>query len=94
MPAYAYPIHIDYNRRIIDYTTEHEITSITMTVEDLAFTDGLPFYISANGIEGYTVYVDRTRQETEAEYNVRIKRDEDYMKEYNRRKALKALKVN
>lgn len=87
MPAYAYPITIDYGKKTIK--KEHSFTlEGQLTVDKLKKIVGdLPFSIGEEDPweETYTIYWSEERLETDEEQANRIIREENYMKEYKKR---------
>lgn len=97
MPAYAYPIQIKRKRQTIRFEEKVKLTEDWLTLPTLAFVGNDTFSIcetehdSGTGTytSGYTVTVNRQRPETDDEMNTRIASEESYMREYERRKALR-----
>lgn len=95
MPAYAYAIPINRNKEIIVENIFHTLDDEMMTLEDMKELVGdNKFSIQAgceeNVIEQSVVLCIRTeREETDAEYASRIRKQEAYMAEYKRRQKLK-----
>lgn len=95
MPAYAYPIKVDREKKTITYWEDHNIDEDRLTLALLAPIVGeWTFTISEREVdtgigsmpdEGYTVSVFKSRQETDEELKARVCREESYMSEYNKR---------
>ena len=93
MPAYAYPIKIERERKTFTYYDTHEFNADELTVSDLqAIAGDNPFTVEREEECGvyYIIDVKKQRVESDEEYDKRIKKQEAYMAEYERRQKLKA----
>lgn len=96
MPAYAYPIHIDRNKKVFVENVYHTLDDELMTLADMKELVGdNKFSIQAgceeNVIEQSVVLcVQKERVETDEEYSNRIRKQEAYMAEYKRLQKPKA----
>jgi hypothetical protein len=89
MPAYAYPITIDRNKKTFQDTKTVRLDDKPLTIEKLAKVVGTnKFSIEPIGWElggGYEVSINVTRVETDKQLANRVAKEEKYMAEYNRR---------
>lgn len=96
MPAYAYPIKIDRNRKIFTENVYHTLSDEWMTLADIKDLVGDNRFSIEAGCEENVVEqsiilcVEKERVETDEEYESRIQQEEAYMAEYERRQKLKA----
>ncbi|HUM42161.1 MAG TPA: hypothetical protein PKI14_04355 [Fervidobacterium sp.] len=92
MAGYAYAIQIDYKKQKITNTRAHRLSSNTTNIDKLKkLTGDNDFYFDTDevfGENGMLLYVIEKRLETDAEQADRIAKEEAYMVEYNKRKAL------
>lgn len=102
MPAYAYRIIVKKQKQRVNDNKTFIIEGDSLTLDALreaGIAEGETFSISEtthnSGIEsyseGYEINVQRTRLETKEERDTRVAKEESYMAEYNRRKALKGI---
>ena len=87
MPPYAYPIKIDRKRQKIAFQ-ENKTFENMLTLADLKFVGNDPFSVDRDGHGYHEITVYRNRLETDQERDIRVAREESYMKEYNRRHQL------
>lgn len=93
MPAYAYPIKINYNKEKIAEYHRVKLPDGGITVSLLKEIVGDNTFVISNEEEHFwenqficwTTY----REETDEEQEVRIAKEEAYMVEYNKRKAIR-----
>lgn len=91
MPAYAYPIKVDRNRKIFTENVYHALSDELMTLADIKDLVGDNRFSIEAGCEENVVEqsvilcVRKEREETDEEYESRIQREEAYMEEYKRR---------
>lgn len=89
MSAYAYPIIIDYDKKTINETEIYYIEEDVITIKVLSDIVGEnKFSILEKEVPSdpaYKIEVYHSRLETDKEYNERIKKEESYMAEYNKR---------
>lgn len=91
MPAYAYPIKVDRNRKIFTENVYHALSDELMTLADIKDLVGDNRFSIEAGCEENVVEqsvilcVRKEREETDEEYESRIQREEAYMAEYKRR---------
>ena len=84
MPAYMYPININRKPKTICYRETKVIEVDFLNLNDLAFVGSDRFEIEQIPF-GYEITVYRTKLETKKQMQDRIKREEAYMVEYNKR---------
>lgn len=89
MPAYAYPVKINKNRKRIEFTEIKQIEhNLTLDKLQLINVDGDSFDAEPWEIgNGYTITIYRSRAETIEERNSRVAGEISYMEEYNKRKS-------
>ena len=85
MPAYMYPINIKREPKIIRFQETKQIESDILSLKDLQFVGEDKFDIELSPYNTYIITVYRSRLETSKEMNDRILKEENYMKEYNKR---------
>lgn len=85
MPAYAYAIKIDRNRQTVSETLHRKLPDEELSLSDLrdlGVKETDTFYIAS---DEKTMLIYRKRPETDEEMSKRIAKEENYMKEYNKR---------
>lgn len=86
MPAYAYPITIELNKKAIAYDTQHEIDASSLTLDMLRPIVGTHrFTVKDADWSGYVITVHQSRLETDDEQAARIAKEQRYMDEYHKR---------
>ena len=97
MPAYAYAITVNPKHEVISFNETRDIHKEDLTLADLEWVGEDTFSIqdgvdNDNGVrEGcfYRVYAHRSRLETDEERDTRVRRERQYVAEYERRQVEK-----
>jgi len=85
VPAYAYPIRVDKELKTIRFDEVKTLDDSGITLDDLKFTKGDVFSIEEQDWGGYIISVSRSKLETLKQRDIRVRKEESYMEEYNRR---------
>jgi hypothetical protein len=98
MPAYAYPIEIVREPKVLSYTKEYDLGyDPSLSIQCLRKKYGIKdektlFSIHQEESSKYTLVVSLKKKETKKQMNERIKREENYMKKYHEFQEQKKIK--